>query len=106
VDPRWRARDPELPVIPLSGAFTGSSCLLLMVQPNLGDAILFVGCWFVLVTLAGHGPSARVTAFSPAAWRRCARARLRVLLTTRATASTRPRPVAPRSTRSTSPAAR
>jgi cell division protein FtsW len=27
--------------------------ILLMVQPNLGDAILFVGCWFVLVALAG-----------------------------------------------------
>src|SRR6478736_6132025 len=49
----WRARDPELPVIPLSGAFTGLVVLLLMVQPNLGDAILFGGCWFVLVMLAG-----------------------------------------------------
>lgn len=49
----WRARDPELPVIPLSGAFMGLVVMLLMVQPNLGDAILFVGCWFVLVTLAG-----------------------------------------------------
>ena len=49
----WRARDPELPVIPLSGAFTGLVVVLLMVQPNLGDAILFVGCWFVLVMLAG-----------------------------------------------------
>jgi len=49
----WRARDPELPVIPLSGAFTGLVVLLLMIQPNLGDAILFGGCWFVLVMLAG-----------------------------------------------------
>jgi len=49
----WRARDPELPVIPLSGAFMGLVVVLLMVQPNLGDAILFVGCWFVLVILAG-----------------------------------------------------
>ena len=49
----WRARDPELPVIPLSGAFVGLVVILLMVQPNLGDAILFVGCWFVLVMLAG-----------------------------------------------------
>jgi cell division protein FtsW len=40
-------------VIPLSGAFTGLVVVLLMVQPNLGDAILFVGCWFVLVMLAG-----------------------------------------------------
>jgi cell division protein FtsW len=49
----WRARDPHLPVIPLSAAFMGLVVILLMVQPNLGDAILFVGCWFVLVTLAG-----------------------------------------------------
>ena len=49
----WRARDPELPVIPLSGVFLGLVVLLLMAQPNLGDAILFVGCWFVLVMLAG-----------------------------------------------------
>lgn len=49
----WRARDPELPVIPLSGAFMGLVVMLLMIQPNLGDAILFVGCWFVLVMLAG-----------------------------------------------------
>lgn len=49
----WRARDPELPVIPLSGALTGLVILLLMLQPNLGDAILFAGCWFVLVMLAG-----------------------------------------------------
>ena len=49
----WRARDPQLPVIPLSAAFMGLVVVLLMVQPNLGDAILFVGCWFVLVMLAG-----------------------------------------------------
>lgn len=49
----WRARDPGLPVIPLSGVFVGLVAILLMIQPNLGDAILFVGAWFVLVTLAG-----------------------------------------------------
>ena len=49
----WRARDPGLPVIPLSGVFVGLVVVLLMIQPNLGDAILFVGCWFVLVMLAG-----------------------------------------------------
>jgi cell division protein FtsW len=49
----WRARDPDLPVIPLSAAFMGLAVVLLMVQPDLGDAILFVACWAVLVTLAG-----------------------------------------------------
>lgn len=49
----WRTRDPYLPVIPLSAAFMGVVVILLMIQPNLGDAILFVACWFVLVALAG-----------------------------------------------------
>jgi cell division protein FtsW len=49
----WRARDPDLPVIPLSAGFTLLVLALLMIQPNLGDAILFAGCWFVLVMLAG-----------------------------------------------------
>lgn len=49
----WRARDPSLPVIPISGAFMALVAALLMIQPDLGDAILFVGCWFVLVMLAG-----------------------------------------------------
>lgn len=49
----WRARDPQLPVIPLSAALLMLVVALLMAQPNLGDAILFVGVWFVLVILAG-----------------------------------------------------
>ncbi|MEO6388857.1 MAG: FtsW/RodA/SpoVE family cell cycle protein [Croceibacterium sp.] len=49
----WRARDPSLPVIALSAAFMGLVATLLMIQPDLGDAVLFVGCWFVLVMLAG-----------------------------------------------------
>ena len=49
----WRMRDPNLPVIPLSGAALGLVCMLLMMQPNLGAAILFVGVWFVLVLLSG-----------------------------------------------------
>lgn len=49
----WRARDPSLPVIPISAAYMVLVAALLMIQPDLGDAILFVGCWFVLVMLAG-----------------------------------------------------
>jgi cell division protein FtsW len=55
-----------LPVIPLSGALTGLVALLLMLQPNLGDAILFAGCWFVLVMLAGL-PLQRVSLLAGAA---------------------------------------
>ncbi|WP_241233479.1 FtsW/RodA/SpoVE family cell cycle protein [Altericroceibacterium xinjiangense] len=49
----WKARDPDMPVIPISGALLGVVIVLLMAQPNLGDTILFVGCWSVLVLLAG-----------------------------------------------------
>src|SRR5690606_35966574 len=47
----WRARDPDLPVIHISGAVLFVVVMLLMLQPNLGDAILFFGCWAVLVFL-------------------------------------------------------
>ena len=49
----WRLRDPNLPVV---GVVTGVMVAvggLLMLQPNLGDAILFGGVWFVLITLSG-----------------------------------------------------
>ncbi len=49
----WRLRDPALPVLgyaTLAMALVGA---LLMLQPNLGDAILFGGVWFVLVVLSG-----------------------------------------------------
>ena len=49
----WKLRDPDLPVIGISAAFVGLIVALLMMQPNLGAAILFVGCWFVMVLLAG-----------------------------------------------------
>ena len=49
----WKLRDPDLPVIGVSSALVGAIVILLMMQPNLGAAILFVGCWFVLVMLAG-----------------------------------------------------
>ncbi|BBC74120.1 cell division protein FtsW [Altererythrobacter sp. B11] len=49
----WRLRDPELPVIPLSAGLLAAIVALLMMQPNLGEAILFVGVWFVLAMLAG-----------------------------------------------------
>lgn len=49
----WRLRDPNLPVL---GIVTGVMALvaaLLMLQPNLGDTILFAGVWFVLILLCG-----------------------------------------------------
>ena len=49
----WRARDPKLPVLALSFAAMMLVCILLMLQPDLGSAILFFGVWFVLALLAG-----------------------------------------------------
>ncbi len=61
----WRVRDPELPVIAISGALLAVVLALLMVQPNLGDAILFAGAWFVLVLVAGL-PLQRIGLFAGA----------------------------------------
>jgi len=49
----WRVRDPSLPVIGLTGAIIALVSLLMMLQPNLGDTLLFGGVWFVLVLLSG-----------------------------------------------------
>ena len=49
----WRMRDPNLPVVSLSAILVGLICALMMLQPNLGGTILFVGTWFVLILLAG-----------------------------------------------------
>ena len=49
----WRLRDPNLPVIWYVSGLMGLIAALLMLQPNLGDAILFGGIWLVMVLLAG-----------------------------------------------------
>jgi len=49
----WKLRDPGLPVIAFVTGLMGLVAALLMLQPNLGDAILFGGIWLVMVLLAG-----------------------------------------------------
>ncbi len=49
----WRLRDPHLPVFWLATGITIACGSLLMLQPNLGEALLFAGTWFVLIFLAG-----------------------------------------------------
>ncbi len=49
----WRLRDPGLPVIWYVTGLMALVAGLLMLQPNLGDAILFAGIWLVMVLLAG-----------------------------------------------------
>jgi len=49
----WRLRDPGLPVVGYATLAMALVAALLMLQPNLGDTILFGGVWFVLVLLSG-----------------------------------------------------
>jgi cell division protein FtsW len=49
----WRLRDPALPVLWYVTGLMALIAGLLMLQPNLGDAILFGGIWLVMVLLAG-----------------------------------------------------
>ena len=46
-------KDQSLPVVPLSAVLTGVVALLLMRQPNLGETIIFVSAWVVLLALSG-----------------------------------------------------
>lgn len=61
----WRLRDPNLPVIAISSGLMGLVAVLLMVQPNFGDTILFAGVWFLLVLLSGL-PVQRIAALGGA----------------------------------------
>ncbi|MEL6238438.1 MAG: putative peptidoglycan glycosyltransferase FtsW [Pseudomonadota bacterium] len=49
----WRMRDPNLPVFWLATGITLACASLLMLQPNLGETLLFAGTWFVLIVLSG-----------------------------------------------------
>lgn len=49
----WRVRDPQLPVIAISGAVLAASVGLLMLQPDFGTAMLLAGAWLALVITAG-----------------------------------------------------
>ena len=48
-----RVKDATLPVVPLSMVITGIVAVLLMMQPNLGETIIFCGVWFVLMMVSG-----------------------------------------------------
>ena len=55
-----KLKDPGLPVVALSFAVTGVIAVLLMMQPNMGQTVVFCAVWFVLVMVSGL--SARVIA--------------------------------------------
>ena len=46
-------KDPSLPMVPLTAVITGVIALLLMQQPNLGETIIFVAAWVLLLALSG-----------------------------------------------------
>ncbi|TMJ18499.1 MAG: cell division protein FtsW [Alphaproteobacteria bacterium] len=48
-----KEKDASLPVVPLTAVLTGVIALLLMRQPNLGETIIFVSAWVVLLMLSG-----------------------------------------------------
>jgi cell division protein FtsW len=48
-----REKDPEIPVFMLSGLLTGVIGLLLMMQPDFGQTVMFVGLWAAMAMIAG-----------------------------------------------------
>lgn len=48
-----RQKDASLPVVPLTGLLTAIVALLLMRQPNLGETVIFVSAWVMLLMLSG-----------------------------------------------------
>jgi cell division protein FtsW len=48
-----RLHDETLPVMPISLGLTGVIAVLMMLQPDLGQTIIFLATWFVLVLVAG-----------------------------------------------------
>lgn len=49
----WRARDPGLPVVEIATGIMVMIGGLLMLQPDFGSTILFIGVWFVMVLMSG-----------------------------------------------------
>ncbi|MFM2256690.1 MAG: hypothetical protein RIQ28_537 [Pseudomonadota bacterium] len=49
----WRQRDPSLPVRTITMLLTGLISAFLMLQPDLGQTILFCGIWFALMMVSG-----------------------------------------------------
>jgi cell division protein FtsW len=54
----FRARDPELPMLFLTGALTALVGVLLMLQPDFGQTIVFGTVWLILLMISGISPLA------------------------------------------------
>ena len=49
----FKSRDAELPVTAITAALTGAIGVLLMLQPDFGQTVIFCCLWLALVTIAG-----------------------------------------------------
>jgi cell division protein FtsW len=54
----FRAKDPELPVLFVTGLITAVIGVLLMLQPDFGQTMVFGIVWLILLTLSGISPVA------------------------------------------------
>lgn len=54
----FRAKDPELPVLFVTGALTAVIGVLLMLQPDFGQTIVFGLVWLILLMISGISPLA------------------------------------------------
>jgi cell division protein FtsW len=63
-----KVKDDALPVTVITGAMTAFVGLLLMLQPDFGQTIVFVAVWFALLMIAGTSPKvmAGLIALAPA----------------------------------------
>lgn len=53
-----RARDPDLPLFPITMLLTGLIGGLLMLQPDFGQTVVFVTVWVTMLMIAGTSPKA------------------------------------------------
>lgn len=52
----FRAKDPQLPVMVITGGVVALIAVLLMMQPDFGQTIVFGCVWLILLTIAGISP--------------------------------------------------
>jgi len=48
-----KVKDPELPTVVITGALTGLIAVLLMLQPDFGQTVIFCTVWLALLMIAG-----------------------------------------------------
>ncbi len=48
-----KAKDPELPIVLITGGLTGGIAVLLMLQPDFGQTVIFCTVWMALLMIAG-----------------------------------------------------